>query len=225
MATYQQLQDEVMGWLNRRDVASLIPGWVRMVETEIAETLRARCMVVSGVQPIDAAYITMPPDFATMESIRDATTGELFELKDEWSGHWFAAYNDRAPPGPTGIQQVNPLAPCTAYRLLHDCIEFLPHPWFPDPPNPNWQPQQVLMGWYQKPKPLLLPADTNPVLDNLYGVYLFGTCKYGAMFELDDDRAQQMDAAWQQVITRANLWKQQSDYSGAPFRAEIAVRF
>ena len=79
----------------------------------------------------------------------------------------------------------------------------------------------MLMGWYAKPKPLLLPSDTNPILEQLYGVYLFGLCKYGAMFELDDDRAQQMDAQFQQVVTRANLWKQQSDYGGAPLRSEL----
>jgi hypothetical protein len=81
------------------------------------------------------------------------------------------------------------------------------------------------MGYYARPKPLLLDTDTNAVLDQLYSVYLFGVCKYGAMFELDDDRAQQTDAAWQQAVTRANLWKQQSDYSGAPFRSELATTF
>jgi hypothetical protein len=221
MATYQQLQDEVCAWLNRRDILSLIPGWVAMVETEISETLRSRFQVVSGTQPIDAAYISLPPDFATMESIRDATTGEMLHLKDEWSGHWFSATEGGSAYYPT----VQTCAPATEYRLVHDCIEFLPHPSVPNPPNPNWVPQSVLMAWYQRPKPLLLPADTNPILDNLYGVYLFGVCKYGAMFELDDDRTAQMDAAWQAVVTRANLWKQQSDYSGAPFRAEMAVTF
>jgi hypothetical protein len=213
VASKQQLTDDVCGWLNRKDIVSLIPGWVAMVETEIAEVLRSRCQVVSATQLIDNAYITLPPDFATMESIRDATSGELLELKDEWSGHWTSGYANRA--------QVNFGAPCVAYRLVHDCIEFLPHPMIPDPPDPAWKPQSVLMGWYQRPKPLLLPSDTNPVLEQLYAVYLFGTCKMGAMFEMDDDRAQQMDAAWQQVITRANLWKQQSDYSGAPFRSEL----
>ena len=218
MASYQQLQDDVQQWLNRRDVAPLIPGWVLMVETEIAETLRARCMVTSGVQPIDSAYITLPADFAQMESIRDATSGELLKLKDEWSGHWVgrqsSAWQEGAVVGAVG--QV-----CTAYRLVHDCIELLPHPVIPDPPDPNWRPQQMLMGWYAKPKPLLLPSDTNSILEQLYGVYLFGLCKYGAMFELDDDRAQQMDAQFQQVVTRANLWKQQSDYGGAPLRSEL----
>ena len=222
MASYQQLQDDVQGWLNRRDIASMIPGWILMVETEIAETLRARCMVVSGTQPIDAPYITLPPDFTQMESIRDATSGELFILKDEWSGHWTAPESSSWRDGAvvSAVGQV-----CTAYRLVHDCIEFLPHPVIPDPPDPAWLPQQVLMGWYAKPKPLVLPSDTNTVLEALYGVYLFGLCKYGAMFELDDDRAAQMDAQWQQVVTRANTWKQQSDYGGAPFRAELATTF
>jgi hypothetical protein len=77
------------------------------------------------------------------------------------------------------------------------------------------------MGWYAKPRPLLLPTDTNAVLDQLYGVYLWGTLKFGALFELDDDRAAQADAQFQQAVTRADLAKQQSDYSGAPFRAEL----
>jgi hypothetical protein len=45
--------------------------------------------------------------------------------------------------------------------------------------------------------------------------------KQGAMFELDDDRVAQADAAWQQAITRANLHTQQATYSGAPFVAEL----
>ena len=217
MATYQQLQDDVAGWLNRQDVSGRIPGWVSMVETDIAETLRARCMVTSGTQPIDNAYITMPPDFCQMESIRDAYSGRMLDLKDEWSGSW----TNTTRPDPLNIYGSLLNGPATAYRLVHDCIELLPHPIIPDPPDPNWRPQTILMGWYAKPKPLLLPSDTNTVLENLYSVYLFGTMKYGAMFELDDDRAQQVDAAFQQAVTRANLWKQQSDYGGAPFRSEL----
>jgi hypothetical protein len=217
MASYGQLKAEVAAWLNRRDLDPVMPGWVAMVETEIAETLRARCMVTSGTQSITSAYLAMPPDFATMESIRDNTTGELLDLKDEWSGHWSDTFN--------GSSQTNSGAPCTAYRLVHDCIEFLPHPFVPNPPPDNWNPQVVLMGWYQKPAPLLLNTDTNPVLEQLYGVYLFGVCKYGALFELDDDRAAQADAQWQQAVTRANNWKQFSDYSGAPFKSELATVF
>lgn len=206
-----------MAWINRRDIIPRIPGFVLAVETEIAETLRARCMVKYATQAIDAFYISLPPDFATMASIRDNVSGEPLELHDEWSGHWTSMYPNSNQP----IQN----APAVAYRLVDDCIEFLPRPLIPDPPDPNWQPQVVRMGYYAKPKPLLLPSDTNPILDNLYAVYLYGTCKQAAIFALDSDRAQQMDAEWQQVVTRANLWKQQSDYSGAPYRALLATVF
>jgi hypothetical protein len=218
VATYQQLSDDVAGWLNRRDIGSRIPGWVAMVETDIAETLRARCMVTFGDQDINAAEISLPADFATMESIRDATSGEMLTLLDEWSGHWTgtrsSAWQDGVVVGAVG--QV-----CTAYRLKGNCIEFLPHPIIPDPPDPAHVWQRVNMGWYATPKPLLLPSDTNAVLETLYGVYFWGVLKQGALFELDDDRAAQADAQFQQAVTRANLHKQMSDYSGAPLRAEL----
>jgi hypothetical protein len=221
VATYQQLQDDVARWLNRRDIAGDIPQWILMVDTEIAETVRARCMVVSGVQAIDNAYVTMPPDFATMASIRDNRTGQMLELKDAWSGDWVSAYQ----PNPTSVYGQTSPGPCTAYRLSHDCIEFLPHPVIPDPPDPAWKPQKVLMEWYARPKPLVLPSDTNTILEAHYGIYLFGLLVQGALFERDDDDVAKWDAKWQQAITRANLWKQQSDYSGAPYRAELATVF
>jgi hypothetical protein len=82
-----------------------------------------------------------------------------------------------------------------------------------------------MMGYYARPKPLLLPSDTNVILEQLYGVYLWGVIKEGALFELDDDRAQQADAKWREEVTAADLHKQQSDYSGAPYRAELATVF
>ena len=225
MASLAQLQADVASYLNRQDIltSGVMPGWVAAVETELAETLRARCQVASAIQPIDAPYIALPSDFATMESIRDNTTGEMLTLKDEWSGHWSSQYQARGWQPYDNVCAFS--GPSWAYRLVANCIEFLPHPAVPNPPDPTWVPQSVLMGWYRKPRPLLLPTDTNPILENLYSVYQFGLIKQGAIWALDDDRATQMDGLWQQAITRANLWKQQSDYSGAPLRAEMAATF
>ena len=225
MASLAQLQADVASYLNRQDILTngVMPGWVAAVETELAETLRARCQVASAIQPIDAAYIALPSDFATMESIRDAATGELLVLKDAWSGHWSNQYQA------LGWQPYDNVCafsgPSWAYRLAANCIEFLPHPQVPNPPDPSWVPQSILMGWYRKPRPLLLPTDTNPILENLYSVYLYGVIKQGAIWAVDGDRATQMDALFQQAVTRADLAKQQSDYSGAPLRSEMATTF
>jgi hypothetical protein len=218
----QQLTNDVASYINRQDVVPVMPAFVRAVELELTQTLRARCQLTEVTQPIDAAYITMPPDFATMASIRDARTGENLLLKDEWSGSWTKPYR---PVGSFGgaYWDTIPDAPCSAYRLVGNCVEFLPHPVFTDPLPPNYVFQTVLMVYFAKPTPLLLPGDTNPILEELYPVYLYGCLKQAAIWALDDNRAQQMDALWQQQITRADLHKQQSDLSGAPLRAELVA--
>jgi hypothetical protein len=207
VASLAALSNEVVGWLNRRDVDSLIPGWVAMVETDIAENLRARCRVPRATQPADATFITLPPSFCSMESIRDEKSGKPLSLEDEWTGPLGSATDSSCP--------------VTAYRLVADCIEFLPHPFIPNPPDPAWQPQMINMNWYASPKPLIDPQDTNVVLEKHYSIYLFGVCKYGAMYELWDERAQQMEGAFNQAVMKANLWKSLSDYSGAPLRAVV----
>jgi hypothetical protein len=224
LASYQQLQDDVLWYLDRRDAAARIPSWVQLVETEIQQTLRARCMEVSATQPVDSAFITLPPDFCTMASIRDASTGNNLVLKDEWSG----SRTDVSGPAPDYYPYPGTYAGTRrawAYRLVGDCIEFLPWPWIPDPPDPYWVPQTVLMNWYAKPKALILPSDTNPVLEQLYSVYLYGILAHATLAEQDEPMAPQWDAKYQQAVTRANLNTQQSTMSGAPYTEEMSGVF
>lgn len=210
MASLNQLQTEVTAWLNRKDLSALIPGWVKMTEIDIGEMLRARCMVQRATQAVDAAFVTMPPGWLTVESLRSSCCGAPLNLEDRYSGP--LAGNCGRCGGPR---------PVSAYRFVGNCIEFLPHPLTPDPLPVGWKAPTVEMAWYQAPKPLLDPQDTNGVLEQFYSIYLFGVTKYGAMFELDDDRAAQMKDAFEGAVAQANMWKMTSDYSGAPLRAVV----
>ena len=193
-----------MAWLDRRDIEPLVGGWITMAENEMTELLRARCMEVAAVQSIDAPLISLPADFASMASLRDATTGKLLALEDDWTG----------PLQGDGGQ-------ASAYRIVGECIEFLPWPTLPDPPLIGWQPQAVRMVWYRAPHPLVAPQDSNPVLEKHYACYLFGTVKWGALFELDDDRAAQASKEFVEAVTAANTWKDTARYSGAPLRSVL----
>lgn len=210
MASLAQLQADATAWLKRKDITPQLPSWVKMVETDISEQLRARCLVRRATQPIDAAFITMPTGWLAVESIKSDCCGALLTLEDHFTGP--LPGNCSACGGPRAV---------TGFRYVGDCIEFLPHPSIPDPLPAGWKPRSVDMAWYNAPTPLINPQDTNAVLENLYSVYLFGLVRYGAMYELDDDRAGQMENAFGGAIAAANLWKMASDYTGAPLRAVV----
>lgn len=209
MASLAQLTTDVTGWLNRRDIAPLIPGWITMTEADIKAALRVRAMVHNATQEIDAPLVSLPEDFAAMSAMRDAVTGKLLALEDGWTGPLYGDGTCRS----------------TAYRLVGDCVEFLPHPYVPDPPQLSWQPQLVRMTWFRAPKPLQVANDTNDVLEQHYAAYLFGVCKYGAMFELDDKRADQMTGAFASYVATANVAFESATYSGAPLRAAPVKAF
>jgi hypothetical protein len=208
MASLGQLTNDVMGWLDRRDVAALIPGWVSMTETDIKQQLRVREIVQNTTQPIDAPLISLPPDFASMDAMRDLATGELLSLEDSWTGPLYG----------------NGVHPVTAYRLVGNCVEFLPHPLIPNPTPAGWTPAGVRMTYFRAPTPLQKTGDSNPVLENFYAIYLFGVCKYGAMFELDDDRTTQMNGAFNMAVASANQDYESTTYSGAPLRSVAPLR-
>ena len=208
MASLADLQADVAGWLNRRDSAERFPSWLRMTETDLATALRARCMVVRSDQAIDAGLITLPSDWVEAESIRFKDCGHLLSLEDHWTG-----------PLAGGPACHCAAHPSWAYRFVGSCIEFLPHPVIRT--DVAWQPQIVEMAWFAKPRPLRDPQDTNSVLEAHYQVYLFGVLRYGAKYELDDDRAAQMDAEFKDALLAANAAKTSSDFTGAPLRAVV----
>jgi hypothetical protein len=210
MPSYAQLQGDIKGWLKRQDIDPFIPSWLQATETDIAEMLRARCMITQATQAIDANRITLPTDFVKFESVTTDCCGALLSLEDDWTG-----------PLPGGPSCTCGGGAVSAYRIVGSCIEFLPHPTIPSPPDPAWQPTVCNISYYAKPRPLLDPQDTNSVLEAHYQIYLFGTVRYGAMWGMDDDRETQMTTRFSEAVAIANRWKEDAQYSGAPLRAVV----
>jgi len=214
MASYGQLQADVMAYLKRQDIAALIPSWVQSVETDIASMLRAQAMITVATQAIDAAFVALPTDWVKFESVAFTCCGGLLTLADYWSG-----------PLPCDGGCICGCDATSAYRIVGDCIEFLPHPVLPNPPDPSWTPPTVDVAYYAKPRPLIAAGDTNAILERHYQIYLFGTVRYGAMWGMDDDRELQMTTRFSEAVAVANRLKEDAQYSGAPLRANMAVCF
>ena len=210
MASYGQLQADVMAYLKRQDIADRIPSWVQSVETDIASMLRAQAMIARGTQAIDAAFITLPTDWVKFESVAFSCCGDLLAMADYWTG-----------PLPCGAGCscgcCSPGNAVCAYRIVGDCIEFLPHPTL----SSDHPPQQIDIAYYAKPKPLKVASDTNAILERHYQIYLFGTVRYGAMWGMDDERELQMTTRFSEAVAVANRWKEDAQFSGAPLRAVL----
>jgi len=210
MASYGQLQADVMAYLKRQDIADRIPSWVQSVETDIASMLRAQAMIARGTQAVDAPFITLPTDWVKFESVAFSCCGDLLAMADYWTG-----------PLPCGsgcsCGCCNPGNAVCAYRIVGDCIEFLPHPVI----TPTTTLQQIDIAYYAKPKPLKVASDTNAILERHYQIYLFGTVRYGAMWGMDDDRELQMTTRFSEAVAVANRLKEDAQYSGAPLRAVL----
>jgi hypothetical protein len=209
MSSYAQLQNDVLAWLKRRDIGDRMASWVLQTETDIASVLRARCMIARVKQPIDANFIELPTDWIKFVSVAFDACGCPLKLEDNWTGR---------PNGGCCQCGATP-SPVSAYRIVGDCIEFLPHPTIPT--DPTWQPTLVNGVYFAKPKPLIAPTDTNAVLERHYSVYLFSVVRYGAMWGRDDDRESQMTTKLAEAITEANRWLEEANYSGAPLRAVV----
>ena len=141
---------------------------MQSVETDIASMLRAQAMITRATQAVDAAFITLPTDWVKFEQVSYACCGGTLAMADYWTGPIACG-----PACTCGCAWGD--AVC-AYRIVGDCIEFLPHPRV----DINHPPVALNVVYYAKPKPLKVAADTNAILERHYQIYLFGVVRYGA---------------------------------------------
>lgn len=68
ITSYSALQTSIGDWLNRSDLASVIPDFITMAEAQFNRVLRHRKMVERATATLDSEYSAMPADW--LESIR-----------------------------------------------------------------------------------------------------------------------------------------------------------
>lgn len=68
LTTYAQLQDEVLLWTRRTDVAARIPGFITLAEAQMNRRLRVRRMIARATATITNAYSAVPADFLGVRS-------------------------------------------------------------------------------------------------------------------------------------------------------------
>ncbi len=174
--SYAGLKASVADWLNRADLAAVIPDFITLAEGQMNRRLRVRRMVATASASISAAYESLPADFAGALAVTFSDGRQLDFLTPD------------ALAQKTFLHQPSPAEP-THYSVVGTQFQFYP------PPD---QAYRALLTYYQALPPLAANA-SNWLLATAPDAYLYGALTQAAPYLKDDTRI----PIWGELFTSA----------------------
>ena len=198
--TYANLQAAVSDFLNRDDLASVIPSFISLAEADINRKLRDWRMETRTTLAATTQYTALPADW--LETIRLQVTGGTSELELASQGalaEMRAAINDQ-----TGRP--------THYALTGGQLELFPTP---------SQSVTLDLVYVAKVPALSNAATSNWLLTTAPDVYLYGALMQSAPYLKDDARTAVWAGLYAEAIGGLNAASERARYSGANLRLRI----
>lgn len=201
--TYSGLSASVASWMNRTDLAAVIPDFVTIVESRIARDLRLRNQIVTsnlsatgGVQTV-----ALPADWLEFENLTVTLTGTA----DTPLQYLTIEQMDAKYPngGSTG-------------RPFVYTIEG-PNILLGTPPDLAY----TIGVLYYARFPSLVTAATNWLMVNFPNVYLYGAMREAALFTMNDERAGHWDALYTKTVKDVQDIDDQAAHSGSALRVKF----
>jgi hypothetical protein len=183
IALYSELKTALANWTKRDDLTSRIPEFIAMAEDKIGFELRVRAMETSADIAITASTQTaaLPTRFLQQQRLyMSATRKDLtFVARDDF---WTR-------------QAVNESGQPTIYTIEGENFVFAPVP------DAAYTAKCL---YYQKFAALSADSDTNWILTNARGLYLYGALIQAAPYLEDDPRAITWAAFYQDILDSAH---------------------
>jgi hypothetical protein len=174
--TYAGLRASVADWLNRADLAAVVPDFITLAEGQINRRLRVRRMVALATATILAPYQSLPADFAGALALTLSDGRQLdFLTPDALAQKAF-------------LNQPGPGEP-THYSVVGAQLQFYPAP---------DQAYRALLTYYQALPPLAANT-TNWLLAAAPDAYLYGALTQATPYLKDDARI----PVWGELFTAA----------------------
>lgn len=202
LGTYAGLKTAVADWLTRSDLTAYIPDFIALAEADFYARLRILPMETAEDLAITSDTVALPTGWLeTQRLYLDGNPRRALEYVTP-----FQASERFAFPG-DGAQVM-------AYTIEGGNLRFLPS-------AGAGGTGKIL--YYKRPDALSADGDTNHVLTNYPGIYLFGALMQATAFIQDDARVALWSAAYQQQIEQCIKADRQARTSGAPLRARAGV--
>lgn len=195
ISTYSELQSAVADFLNRDDLASAVPTFIRLAEARFSRDLRHWRMETRSTAELDTQYSAIPSDF--LQPIRlqitDAPTSEVAPISTAQMLQLRGDRNDR-------------VGRPTNYALTAGGIELYPTP------DLTYNASLV---YYARIPALSASNTTNWLLNEAPDVYLYGALVHSAPYLKDDARIQIWEALLAQGINNLNTSSADAKYGGS----------
>jgi hypothetical protein len=82
LSNYTELKTAVASWLNRSDLASVVPDFITLAEAQMNRRLRVRNQITRAEASISAEYTTVPADFAAPKQLTLETSESDIRVLD-----------------------------------------------------------------------------------------------------------------------------------------------
>ena len=180
LTTYATLQTTIADFLNRSDLAGVIPTFIDLAEAQINRDVRNWRMENRATTTLSSQYLTRPLEWVQTERIRINNGKDSIELLSSAAMDEMRANVSNITGTPIG------------FRHIEDQFEFFP--------TPVGDVQCELV--YLQRVPALTDANTtNWLLDYAPDIYLYGSLLHTAPYLTDDPRIQ----VWAQLYSAAVL--------------------
>ena len=206
MSTYGTLVNDVAGWLIRADLVDQIPSFVRLAENDIANDVRIRDMVRRArAAGADSRYLALPTGYLDMRRL---------EIWPDSDRHY-----SLVQVTPENLQILNLRdTSASSYNYaqrytVHREIEF---------DAPIDASSQIEMIYYRRYDPLSDDADTNLLLANDYGCYLYGALKHAEPYLRNDERVGTWASLYREAVGKAMRTEMDSRVNRAEARVSIS---
>lgn len=201
ITTYDELKASIAGWLNRDDLASVIPDFITLAESSINRDLRHYKMVQRADAVLDSRYVQVPTDW--LETMRfSITSGDTFRLEA-------VSIDDLVQlRQKTRDQSGRP----RFYANVGNEIEVFP--------TPDTEYQMQLM--YYGKTPALSDSNTfNWLLQDAPDVYLYGALVQSAPYLADDARTQIWASLYANAIQSLQKSSDDTRFAGSGLRMRV----
>ena len=189
ITTYSELKTALANWLNRDDLTSVIPDFIRLAEVDINRKLRHYKMIERVDATLDSRYVQVPNDW--LETVRFNITA-TFTRRLDLIGTEDMLEKREANGDTTGIPQY--------YAQIGEAIEVFPTPAAEYP---------MQLAYYAQIPTLSDSTTYTWLLQSDPDVYLYGALMQSAPYLLDDARTQTWASLYQNAL--ASLQKSSDD--------------